>query len=193
MSILQTIEANAPPTVIISSVSLAGLEGVLGSSPIRFYNDRPDRFGNSSPSNEEPIVKPARKRSMYTLNQLNGHGDKDCMQNAIFNDDHRSQLNEAQSARIVRLVSCSETSSRSSSFSYRSPRPSSPDHLMERYLKLVENCKLKSKIKAPQKPQRKASMVRKVSSVLPLAMPVRKASKHSIANFTSSSSRRCSL
>ncbi|CAJ1964881.1 unnamed protein product [Cylindrotheca closterium] len=197
MIIPQTIEANGPPAVI-SSVSLVGLESVASISSINFSNDRPQRFGNSSPSTERPIVKPARKRSTDALSLLDAYVNEG-MQNATFEDDRRSELKAPKSARLERVVS-SDGSSLCSSTSYRSSQSSPQDQLtdhssqqdilMERYLMLVKDAKLKSKTNAPQMPQRKASIVRRVSSVMPLSMPVRKSS---MANFTASTSRRRSV
>mmetsp|Transcript_13031 Transcript_13031/g.30840 ORF Transcript_13031/g.30840 Transcript_13031/m.30840 type:complete len:202 (-) Transcript_13031:246-851(-) len=193
MSIPLTIEAT--DTTISHSVSVITLESVLSDSSIRFHH-REEKCGRRM--SQGPVALPTRKRSSKELLILFEYDDTlaplENWRNATFPQDDetdiRSEFKTKKSARLENIVSSdasfgSSTSRRSKSSPSTSRRynPSpSQDHLLERYMKLLEDAKAKKT--APQKPSRKASVSRMApSSSMPLSMPVRKASMHDIHSF----------
>lgn len=120
----------------------------------------------------------SKKKIHVRFNRLVTSNSAD-MQNATFDGDRRSELKAPKSTRLGGIVSL-DASSHSSSV-----RSCSPDHLMERYTSILGNARLKSKMDAPQMPQRKVPM-----SVMPLSIPIRKVSTHNIAKLSASTPRR---
>lgn len=192
MIVPKSIEASNP-TAVFSSVSLSGLQSVgscasfasfashasFGSSFGRFQHD-------SQTSTDKSIVQPTRKRSMDALTLLSYYDDESSKHNATFDDDRSCELKPAaKTARLENAVLSSDDL-QASAASFRPPSGRAPtqDHLMERFLKMVDDAKHKQAT-APQMPKRKASIAQVLSSAnMPLSMPVRKASNFDLATST---------
>ncbi|KAL3935436.1 MAG: hypothetical protein SGBAC_009043 [Bacillariaceae sp.] len=175
MGIPLTIEAT--DAIISSSVSLITLESVLSDSSIRFNHEK--KFGRRM--SQGPVVQPRRKPSSKELLFLFEDEDPSHaygkLHNATFpEDDTRSKSNSLKVTRLASVLGSDASYSSSTSIQSRSPH--SKDHLLERFMTLVEDAK-----KAPQKPSRRPSQRRMTASSMPLSMPVRKASVPELHGF----------